>query len=60
MPELPYQVFGPSGQCLMQAAESCRYSPRIELSILEAGYTIRLHGKRITKTDLRREVKGKV
>ena len=44
---------------MMEAPESCRYPRRLELSMLEAGYTIRLHGKRITKTDLRREVKEK-
>ena len=57
MKELPYQVFNPQGVCIMQAPEKCRYSRRIELSILEAGYSIRLNGKRITKTELRKDVK---
>ena len=57
--EFPYQVLNPSGQPIMEASESCRYPRRVELDILEAGYTIRLHGKRITKTELRKEVKGK-
>lgn len=55
MTELPYQVFNPQGVCIMQAPDS----RRIELSILDAGYTIRLNGKRITKTELRKEVKTK-
>lgn len=59
MEELPYQVFNPQGVCIMHASEKCRYARRIELSILEAGYTIKLNGKRITKTDLRKEMKSK-
>ena len=59
MTDLPYQVFNPQGICIMHAPESCRYPRRTELDMLEAGYSIRLQGKRITKTDLRKEVKGK-
>lgn len=59
MADLNYQVFGPAGGCLMEAPESCRYPRKIELSLLEAGYIIRLNGKRITKADVRKEVKGK-
>lgn len=54
--EYPYEVFNPAGQPVMHAPESCRYSRHIELDMLEAGYTIRLHGKKITKTELRKEV----
>lgn len=57
--DYPYQVFNPSGQCVMHAPENCRYPHRLELEMLEAGYTIRLHGKRITKTDLRKEGRAK-
>lgn len=55
--EYPYQVFSPSGQPIMEAPESCRYPRRIEKDMLEAGYTIRLHGKKITKTEVKKEVK---
>ena len=55
--EHPYEVIPPPGQLGgVDAPESCRYPRHIELDMLEAGYTIRLHGKRITKTDLRKEV----
>lgn len=54
--EYPYVVYNPAGRAVMEAPESCRYSRRVELSILEAGYTIRLNGKRITKTEIRKEV----
>lgn len=59
MMECSYQVFNPQGECVMEAPESCRYPRRLELSILEAGYTIKLNGKRITKTETRKEVKRK-
>lgn len=57
--EFPYQIIPPPGQPGgMIAPESCRYSRHIELDILEAGYTIRLHGRKITKTELRKENNG--
>ena len=51
-----YEIIGPDGQPKMVAPESCRYPRRIELEMLEAGYTIRLHGKKLTKTEIRREM----
>ena len=59
MTDYPYQVFSPNWQPLMEAPESCRYPRKVELSILDAGYTIKLNGKRITKAEIRKEVKGK-
>ena len=57
--EYPYEVIPPPGQPGgMVAPENCRYPLRIELDMLEAGYTIRLHGKKITKTELRKENNG--
>lgn len=49
-----YQVINPAGTVVLQAPESCRSSRRVELDQLEHGYTIRLHGKRITKTELKK------
>lgn len=58
--EYPYEIIPPAGQPGgMVASENCRYPRHIELDILEAGYTIRLHGKKITKTELRKENKWK-
>ena len=51
--DLPYQVINSAGIVVLQAPESCRSSRRVELLQLESGYTIRLHGRRITKTELR-------
>lgn len=55
----PYTVHNPAGELVLQTSENCRYPRRTELDLLEAGYTIRLHGKRITKTDLRKEISKK-
>lgn len=52
-----YEVIPPAGQLGgLIAPASCRYDYKTELSLLEAGYTIRLRGKRITKTELRKEL----
>lgn len=59
MLDLPYQVIGPTGQPMMEAPENCRYPRRIELAMLEAGYTIRLHGRKLTKSEIRKELKSK-
>ena len=50
---LPYKVYAPEGHVVLQAAESCRHSKRVELDHLENGYTIKLHGKRITKKEVK-------
>ena len=54
MADYPYTVTNPSGEIVLQAAESCRYPRLVELTLLEAGYTVRLHGKKITKTETRK------
>lgn len=54
--DLPYQVINPAGVCVMHAPEGCRYPRRVELDLLDAGYTIKLNGKRITKTEVRKEM----
>lgn len=57
--DLPYQIISPSGQPLMEAPERCRYPRKVEQSLLDAGYTIKLNGRRITKTEVRRELAHK-
>lgn len=56
MTDLLYTVHNPAGTLVLQAAETCRYPRHIELDLLAAGYTIRLRGKRITKTEIRKEM----
>ena len=51
----PYKVYR-DGELIMESTEQCRYPRQTELSMLDAGYVIKLHGKRLTKTDLRKEV----
>lgn len=55
MDNLPYQVFAPCGHPVLQASERCRYPRKIELDLLSAGYTIRLGGKPLTKTQIKKE-----
>lgn len=57
MADYPYTVTNPSGEIVLQAAESCRYTRLVELALLEAGYIVRLHGKKITKTETRKEMR---
>ena len=58
MVEYPYQVINPAGETVLQS--KVRHSPRIEIDHLEHGYTIRLDGKKLTKTDIRKEVQSSV
>lgn len=55
MHDFNYQVISLlSGNVIMEAPESCRYPPRVELSLLEAGYTIKLNGKKLTKAEIKK------
>ena len=36
----PYIVTSLSGDIVLQAEESCRYPPQVELALLEAGYIV--------------------
>ena len=54
--EYDYLVINPSGQPVMEAPECCRYPRRIELDMLDAGYTIKLKGRRLTKAEIKKEV----
>lgn len=48
----PYQVYL-DGVLKLSAPESCRYPKETERSLLDAGYTIKLHGKKITKKEVK-------
>lgn len=54
-----YTVHNPAGELVLQAPESCRYSRQVELALLAAGYTIRLHGRKIAKKELTENVKNR-
>ena len=49
----PYKVYDRFGKLVLQATEACRYSKEIERGLLEHGYTIMLHGKKITKKEIK-------
>lgn len=51
----PYQVYNPAGDLVLQATASCRYPRLRERQLLDAGYTIRLEGKKILKRDVKEE-----
>lgn len=52
MDKYPYKVYNRDGRQVLSAPESCRYDRKTERSLLAAGYTIKLNGKRITKKDV--------
>lgn len=54
MDKLEYQVYDPAGKLVLQSTESCRYSRTLEMSMLNAGYTIKLNGKRLTKAEVKK------
>ena len=54
----PYEVIPPPGQLGgVEAPESCRYPKHVERQLMDAGYTIKLHGKRITKKEVNSSAK---
>lgn len=52
--EYPYQVYSPLGQLVLEATLNCRYPADKEIRMLDAGFTIRICGRKITKTDVRK------
>ena len=50
MDKFPYKVYNRDGRLMFQTKEG-RYPKAIERSLLEAGYTIKINGKRITKKE---------
>lgn len=53
MDNLPYKIWDRFGELVLQATEDCRYSKETERGLLEHGYTIKLHGKKITKKEVK-------
>lgn len=47
-----YKVYDREGRLVFQAPAALRYPKATERSLLEAGYTIKLNGKRITKKEV--------
>ena len=50
-PERPYRIYDRDGRLMESRPESLRYPRSTELSILNAGYTIKLNNRKITKKE---------
>ena len=55
MKEWPYQVISPLGSVVLQATVDARYPKAQELRMMDAGFSFRLHGKKLTKAEIRKE-----
>lgn len=51
---IPYQVFDSSGRLVLDSDVRCRYPRSVELSLLDAGYAVKIDGKKLTKTEIRK------
>ncbi len=52
MKDNTYKVYNRDGRIMMSCPPKLRYSKKIELSLIENGYTIKLNGKKITKKEV--------
>lgn len=52
--EYPYLVYSPIGQLVLETTLDCRYPADKEIRMLDAGFTIRIYGRKITKADARK------
>jgi hypothetical protein len=53
----PYvEIFDPTGRLMETMHEGCeRYARSTELKMLEMGYTIKVHGRKLTKKELKED-----
>lgn len=58
MSDLSYQIINPAGTCVMHAPEICRYPRNVELQLLEDGYTIKLNGKLVAKSNIKASLRS--
>ena len=49
-----YQIFDPSGRLVLDSDMRCRYPRPMELNLLDAGYAVKIEGKKLTKTEIRK------
>lgn len=48
-----YRVYDKDGRCRMSTTVGCRYPKDVEMDLLEAGYVIKIDGKKLTKKEVR-------
>lgn len=51
--EKAYKVYDRDGRCRMSTTVGCRYPKEVEMDLLEAGYVIKIDGKKLAKKDVR-------
>ena len=51
---IPYQVFDSTGRMVLNSDVRCRYPRPVELILLDAGYSVKIDGKKLTKTEARK------
>ena len=51
---MSYQVFDSSGRVVLDSDVCCRYPRTMELNLLDAGYAVKINGKKLTKTEIRK------
>lgn len=52
MAELNYIVYDQKGRPILRATLPCRYDRETERNLLQAGYTIRIDGRKLTKKEV--------
>lgn len=52
MNKLNYRVYDSKGRLMMAATLPCRYDRETERNIIQAGYTIKIDGKKLTKKEV--------
>ena len=50
--EQTYVVYNPEGRMMLQTSILSRYDRESEMVLLDAGYTIKINGKRLTKKEV--------
>ena len=60
MKNVPYvEIYDPAGRLMETMHEGCeRYARSTELKMLEAGYTIKVYGRKLTKKELKEDESG--
>ena len=55
MKEYPYQMISPLGNVVLQVTMDARYPKDMEMRMMDAGFSFRVNGKKLTKSDIRKE-----
>lgn len=53
MEDKSYRVYDKEGRPVLAAPLSCRYDKETEKSLIDAGYVVKINGRRVTKKELK-------